>query len=158
MLHENGTSFQCDFVGEWHTIDRESFNSMVSDYGLEGRVTAHGGIYSTEKNSFYARADIFVFPSHNEAFPLVLLEAMQHGLPCISTDIGGTSDMITDQVNGYLVPVQRPEMLADRIQNLISDPEKRAAFGARGREIFQDKYTVEKFESQMYKIFTELCE
>ena len=63
-----------------------------------------GKKYGEEKNEEYDNADVFVFPTYyyNECFPLVLLEAMEHAVPCISTREGGVSAIIDDGVNGFI--------------------------------------------------------
>ena len=58
---------------------------------------------------------------HNECFPLVLLEAMEHGLPCISTTEGGIPGIVDDGKTGFLVPKHDVAVLADKILLLLND-------------------------------------
>lgn len=111
ILKERGYSFICDFVGgETTEIDIKKFSEEVEKRGLSEFAIYLGKKYGEEKNEKYAKSDIFVFPTFypNECFPLVLLEAMQQGLPCISTNEGGIASIIDDGKTGFLVEKQNP--------------------------------------------------
>lgn len=74
----------------------------------------------------YCNASIFVLASRFEAFPMVLLEAMSFGVPCISFDcLSGPSDIITNNEDGILVEKENPSKLADAIIKLIDDESLR---------------------------------
>lgn len=79
-------------------------------------------------------ADIIVLPSHQEGLPVVLMEATSVGATIVATSVGGVPQVITDGVNGLLVPPGRPEALADALERLVSDPELRAALGQRAAD------------------------
>ena len=103
ILHEKNLLVEFHFVGKWSDITEDMFDSAMKEYHLEEVCFAHGGKYGKEKDEFWAAADVFVFPTfyHNECFPLVLLEAMQHHLPCISTTEGGIPGIMDDKETGY---------------------------------------------------------
>lgn len=69
------------------------------------------------------QADVFVFPSVFEGFGLVLLEAMSQGLPCITTPNTAGPDIITEGVDGYVVPIRDVDAIVDRIERLHQDPD-----------------------------------
>ena len=97
ILKCKGCSIICDFVGgETVEMDAVMFESEVAKRGLEGMAIYHGRKYGKDKEEFFRSADMFVFPTfyHNECFPLVLLEAMEHGLPCISTTEGEYQELL----------------------------------------------------------------
>ena len=110
-----------------------------------------GRRYGSEKDVFYKDADIFVFPTyyHNECFPLVILEAMEQGLPVISTNEGGIPDIIDNGNSGYTVEKNNPMALASAIELLIKDPELCISMGKAGRKLFEEKFTEEVFEKRM---------
>lgn len=114
----------------------------------------HGKKYNGDKNVFFDNADIFVFPTYyyNECFPLVLLEAMEHAVPCISTGEGGVSAIIDDGVNGFMVERQDAGALADKIEFLLIHPEERARMGTAGHQKFKNEFTLPKFETRMKQI------
>jgi glycosyltransferase involved in cell wall biosynthesis len=82
-----------------------------------------------------ARTDIFCLPSYREGVPNALLEATACGLPIVTTDTPGCRDVVTDGVNGLLVPVKNAQAIADALELLIQDPELRHKMGSAGREI-----------------------
>lgn len=116
----------------------------------------YGKKYGVDKALFFRNADIFVFPTYypNECFPLVLLEAMEYAIPCISTNEGGISDIIEDHRSGYLVPRNDADMLAEKIAFLIDHPEERYAMGREGRRKFKNAFTLDYFECRIADILS----
>lgn len=90
---------------------------------------------------FMPALDMFVMPSLYEAFPYVLLEAANAGLPIIATPVGGTDEVLVDQVNGFIVEHNKPIALADAFEKLINNPQLRIRMGEASRSIGQ-KYSV----------------
>jgi glycosyltransferase involved in cell wall biosynthesis len=80
----------------------------------------------------YRAADVFVFPSLTEGMPLVVLEAMASGLPVIATP-NGSSDLIEDGTDGFIVPIRDPQAIAARLKILYQDPQLRATMGRKAR-------------------------
>lgn len=158
VLKEKGCRFVCDFVGgETVEMDAAMFQAEVAKRELEGMVVYHGRKYGNDKEAFLNAADMFVFPTfyHNECFPLVLLEAMQHHLPCVSTTEGGIPGIIDEDKTGFLVPKHDAENLAEKIQVLLTDAELRQRMGKAGREKFEKEFTLEVFEKRMAEILRE---
>lgn len=158
VLKEKGCRFVCDFVGgETVEMDAAMFQAEVAKRELEGMVVYHGRKYGNDKEAFLNAADMFVFPTfyHNECFPLVLLEAMQHHLPCVSTTEGGIPGIIDDGKTGFLVPKHDAETLAEKIQTLLSDADLRQRMGEAGREKFEKEFTLEVFEKRMAEILSD---
>lgn len=152
-LLEERCLFQCVFVGqESDEITEELFKSTVHNYGLDDIVFFIGPKYGYEKDLEFAQTDLYVLPSFNESFPLVLLEAMQHSLPIVATDVGGINDIVVDGVNGLIVPPRNSKALASAIRVLLADSEMRVRFGQAGFELFSNKFTQEHFEIKMCDI------
>jgi glycosyltransferase involved in cell wall biosynthesis len=82
-----------------------------------------------------AASDVFTLSSRFEGLPVALMEALALELPVVATDVGGIPELVTDGVEGLLVPPRRPDLLADALIAVIEDPVRRAAMGdaARGR-------------------------
>jgi len=77
----------------------------------------------------YAEADVFVLPSLEEGFGLVVLEAMRAGLPVIITSAVGAKDFVTDGVEGWVVPPADPQALSEKIRWMQLHPTERQALG-----------------------------
>lgn len=85
-------------------------------------MTFHGPVSRDRTDEFYSSADLFVLPTLSDGFALTQLEAMAHGLPVIVTPNCG--EVVTDQVDGLIVPASDPNALAEAFQLLIQDPKK----------------------------------
>lgn len=158
-LKEQHYSFICDFVGgETSDLNAFSFNEEVKKRGLEGMAIYHGKKYGKDKQKFYANSDIFVFPTFysNECFPLVLLEAMQQSLPCISTNEGGISDIIEDNKTGMIVNRKSPEDLANKLAWMLDHPEEREMMGKQGFERYHKYFTLDVFENRFKDILSQI--
>ena len=82
----------------------------------------HGPVPRGKAEDFYKKADVFVLPTISDGFALTQLEAMAHGLPVIATPNCG--DVVTDGLDGFLVPARDSAALARSLQTLAEDPER----------------------------------
>ena len=108
-----------------------------------------GRKYAHEKDVFWRDADIFVFPTLNEAFGLVLLEAMEYAIPCVGTNEGGINDIIDNGQTGFITQKGDVHALATAIEKLIIDSSLCETMGQAGRLKFLKKYTENTFERTM---------
>lgn len=90
---------------------------------------------------FYRSASVFCLPTRVEPFGFVFLEAFSHGLPVVATNIGAIPDFVEEGQSGYLVSSNDAAQLASRLNELLDDPARCAAFGARGQALVSDRYT-----------------
>ena len=149
LLKEKGLSFACDLMGgETPELDAARLDEAVRTRSLQDVVSYHGKRLGKEKEAIFGHANIFVFPTfyQNECFPLVLLEAMAHGLPCISTDEGAISDIISDGITGLITKKRDPADLAEKLEILLQDAALRERMGAAGRKKYEELFTLEHFE------------
>lgn len=102
-------------------IDRRGIGALVE---IVGPVTSRA-----DMPRVYRDADIFVFPSHYEGFPVALLEAIAAGLPCIATNVGGVADILDQGRAGIVIPPHSPELLSAALQSLVSEPHTRKRLG-----------------------------
>lgn len=130
----------------------ETILSFIKTNKLTSNVEFVGPAYGSQKELLFHEADLFVLPSYNEAFPLVLLEAMSFGLPVISTSVGGIPEIITDGVNGYIVPPKESEQLANRIEELATDLQLRIRFGNNARKKFTEQYSFSAYRHNVNQI------
>ena len=81
---------------------------------------------------YYAACDLFVLPSWFEGLAKVLMEAAYAQKPIVATNVSGANDIIIDNETGYIVEVDNPQQLADRIEKLLENPDKAITMGAQG--------------------------
>lgn len=84
--------------------------------------------------AFMRLADVFVLPSREEPFGVVLIEAMSQGLPIVATEVQGIPSLVQEGFNGCLVPAGNAARLAEKIEWLLENREAAAAIGRRNRE------------------------
>lgn len=156
ILKEKGYSFICKFVGgETAEINATCFKEEVKIRNLSKNVIYEGKKYEKEKQDYFEKADIFIFPTLYETFGLVLLEAMEYSLPCIGTNEGGIPAIIEDGKTGYIVEKHSPERIAEKIEYLMNHPEQCTAMGKAGKEKFLKEFTLDKFENRMKEILMD---
>jgi glycosyltransferase involved in cell wall biosynthesis len=97
--------------------------------------------WQKDMNSVYADSHIVTLPSLGEGIPTVLLEAAACARPIVTTDTPGCRDVVEDGVNGFLVPPNDPEALADALYQLIIDPDLRGRMGKASRQLVLSKFT-----------------
>lgn len=105
---------------------------------------------------FYAGADLFILPSRSEPAALVLLEAMESGMPIIGSGVGGIKDFLEDEGGGLTVPAGDSEALAETILCVLQDPSLRKELEKRAKNTAVN-HSVEKLYDQYSAIYREVC-
>ena len=140
-----GQAFDCEIAGEGD--ERAKLEGLVAQHGLGDRVRLVG--WRNDVSAFLATGDVFAFPSYQEGFPLVLLEAMAVGLPAVSSAIPGPVEMIEDGADGVLVPPGDPAALAQALAAVIATPQKALALGAAARAKVLADYGPESLQRRL---------
>jgi len=138
--------------------EKETLVNRAQELGLENRIYFLGIMGIGELPFYYHAADVFVLPSINksgktEALGVVLLEAMASGCPVIGSNVGGIPDIIVDEVNGFLVPEQDPQHLAEKIVQLLSDTDLQEKFQKNGLIRVREKFSWEKISKDFRDVF-----
>lgn len=156
ILRRKGYHFKTRFVGAPSDLTVEKLEELISDHNLTDFAEITGPLYGNDKFDEFRKADIFVFPTYNDSFPLVTLEAMQFGLPVVSTFEGSIPDIVINEETGFLVETQNAEMLALKIEVLFKDKDLRINMGRQGYERFMANYTLAHFEANIFKTFQKI--
>jgi glycosyltransferase involved in cell wall biosynthesis len=120
ILVEEGVEFHIDLIGSGP--DSGKLRSLADELLLNDHVTFHGFIPHGEHLwRFFQNAEVFVLPTHTEAYPTVVIEALSFGLPVIATNITSIPELIRNEVNGLLVPPRCPAELASAMRRLLAD-------------------------------------
>ena len=147
-LADRGIAFSCTFIGDGP--DRAALESRVAELGLADRVTFAGRSTSDGVAAALRGADVLAAPSvptrggKREGIPVVLMEAMATGLPVVASRLSGIPELVTDGVDGLLVPPGDDIALADALARLAADPALRARLGAAGRETVLRDFDVDR--------------
>jgi glycosyltransferase involved in cell wall biosynthesis len=151
-LAGRGLRFELHLVGAPESSEFERrLQDAVSTAGLGPRTRFLGTLTGGDKARAFLAATVFCYPSYfeSETFGLVLLEAMQCGVPVVATRWRGIPSTVRDGDTGLLVPVHDAGALADAVASLLDDGERACAMGERGRELFEASYTEERFRERM---------
>lgn len=121
---------------------RSTLEQAAATLGLTERVHFLG--HRADVDEVLAGSDVFVLPSHTEALPTVLIEAMAAGLPVVATDVGGIPEMVERGASALLVPAHAPWMLAEAVTRVLTSPIQAAAMGTAGRRIVRARFDLPK--------------
>jgi glycosyltransferase involved in cell wall biosynthesis len=156
ILKRKGHHFNVRLVGAPYNVSIQDLEQAILKQGLTDVTTIVGPLYGDAKYVEFQKADLFVFPTYNDAFPLVTIEAMQFGLPVVSTFEGSIPDIVVNQETGLLVEPENVEKLADSIGNLLEDKQARVSMGVKGFERYKNNFTLEHFEVNLHEIFKRI--
>lgn len=104
------------------------------------------------------RLSVFVLTSLSEGVPLALLEAGASGIPAVVTDAGGNAEVVEEGVTGFVVPVGRPGLVADRIAQLLADDGLRSSMGRRARERIVSHFSLSGMTRSYEELYRECYE
>jgi glycosyltransferase involved in cell wall biosynthesis len=104
-------------------------------------VTFHPPVSQAKLRDFYNQCSVFVLASVADGFGMVVAQAMACGLPVIVTENVGAKDLIVDGVNGFIVPIGAPEIIAERLRQLQEDPDLRVRMGLAAKMTVESGYT-----------------
>ena len=104
----------------------------------------------------YARASVFCLPSHFDPFPLVLMEAMASGLPCVASTVCGIPEIVAEGETGLLVPPGDAPRLAAALLRLLTDPVEARALGNAGRARIEQQLSWDRVVERMAPVLDRL--
>ena len=133
--------------------DRSSLEQYCERNGLTDHVIFTG--YQEEIAPYYRALDLLVLPSLSEGLPNTVLEAMTFGVPVLASRVGGVPEII-DTGNGVLVPPGDPDVLAERMTELLGDDRRRTAIGARGRSALYPRFSPDDRARRIVALYEEL--
>lgn len=136
--------------------DAPELTRHFEELGLGAAVSFEGRLASEELPPFYRAAGVLVVPSIYEGLPMVVLEAMACGLPCVATRVSGHPEAIEEDVSGLLVAPDDPPALAAACLRLLGDPELRARFAAAARARVSARFGLERQRDAYLALYQEL--
>lgn len=137
----NPTSVTEDELNKWKSENIVEFCGFRSDIAQQ-----------------YAKANIVCLPSYREGLPKCLVEAAACGRAVVTTDVPGCRDAIEANVTGMLVDVRDAKSLANSIEYLLNNPEKRINMGKAGRLLAENEFSIQHIVDQHLSIYKELMQ
>ncbi|MGN6743029.1 MAG: glycosyltransferase [Amnibacterium sp.] len=131
---------------------------IVDATGMRDRVTLAGRIEHDDLPEQYRSADVIVCAPWYEPFGIVPLEAMACGRPVVATRVGGLIDTVVEDATGVHVPPRDPDALADALESLLTDPERRERYGVAGRRRAATRYTWRRVAQDTARVYAALTD
>lgn len=131
-------------VGEVREGEDKKFFEEFQNADPQLPIIVTGQVPHNDLPAYYSLMDVFVHPSLRDGMPNALLEAMACEKPVVATPVGGALDVIEDGKNGMLANVNDASDLAEKVRELLDNPEKRSALGKNARETVLNGFTPEK--------------
>lgn len=132
----------------------KQFRQQVADLGIEDVVKFLG--FRKDMPDLMAAADLFVLPSVAEAFGVVFAEAIYLGTPIVATNIGGIPEIVTDGVDGKLVPPADSTAIAEKVADLLNNPSKLKSLSGSGREKVIGRFEFEEMTRKYEAVYESL--
>ncbi len=147
--------FELQLVGDGER--RSTVERLVVEKGLTKQVHFLGWIDRDSIVERYRQADLFVTATTWEGMPNTVLEGMACGLPVVATRASGLEELVREGSNGYLVNINDPAALADRIAALINNPYERQRMGKESRKIAEQEFAWDYIAERYVKIYERIA-
>jgi colanic acid/amylovoran biosynthesis glycosyltransferase len=151
ILRSAGRQVEVTIVGDGPI--RTTLEAFVRDRGLDASVHMVGACNHDRVIRYYEQSDAFVLTSFAEGVPVVLMEAMATGLPCVSTWITGVPELIENGVEGLLVPPASPHAVAAAVVRLMDEPQLAERIAAQGRRKVTGAYDLARNTQRLAEVF-----
>lgn len=133
------------WIGNQHEVTE--FGELPANCHFLGNILNAG--------AYCSKADLFMLPSNYEGLPMVIIEAMSFGKPVVASDVGGISEIVRNDTNGYVVE-NSAEAFATRIREILQNKEKYEAFSRASLDIYNAELTVDKMVAGYLNIYQSL--
>jgi glycosyltransferase involved in cell wall biosynthesis len=153
IINNKQKDWKLDIYGDGDSDYVHKLQNKIDKYGLQDSITLKGATSIIQKEML--NASIFVMTSHNECFPLVLLEAQACGLPIVSFDCPFGPRNIINVENGILIPHYNKKVFADQLLKLMNNKEQLKLKGENARKN-SSKYKLETVMNLWEKMFNDL--
>jgi glycosyltransferase involved in cell wall biosynthesis len=130
----------------------KEIKTLAEDYRLNNIIFAG---FRTDMPEVLSAMDIFIFPSHAEAFGVALVEAMAMAKPSVSTSSDGILDITVDNETGYLFKKDDPADLKNKLELLINSPEKRKTLGKVARQRVLEHFDSQKLMDGLVELYKQ---
>jgi glycosyltransferase involved in cell wall biosynthesis len=132
----------------------ERMRAYAQERDLEAKFTCF--VPYEDLKALYAACDVFVLPSLEEGFGVVLTEALAAGKPVVGTKVGGIPVQIRDGWNGFLVEPANEKQLAEKIRFLIDQPEERKSMGRNSRNLAEKEFDWLEIAARYLAVYEEV--
>lgn len=151
QLKERGLRFRIEIAGEGP--ERSSLELKIDELGLSSHVNLKG--FVNDMPSFFEACDVFVLPSRYEGFGYVMVEAMLAQKPVIAFKTSSATDIVSDNVTGFLVDAFDLSQFADKIETLITKGDLAISMGQKGYQRALERFPLKKATEELIACLSE---
>ncbi len=155
ILKKYFSNFIAYFIGEGS--DKQLIHS-IKNLDLEDNIIFTGALNRTEIVYYLSIADISVLTSLKEGMPRSLMESMFFGIPCIGTNVIGTTEVIVDNETGFLVGLNDNSAFSGKIYELLTDEEKRKAMGKKAEIFCKENFDENRVTEKIIDVYKKIME
>ena len=161
ILAAHGIDFNCHLIGDGPL--RTDIEQQIACTNLADKFHVHGSLPRPEVIDLLQKADVFALPSiptkqgKREGIPVVLMEAMACGLPVVSSDLSGIPELVINDTCGLLVAPGDNASLADALETLYKEPERRNRLGISGRKQVEEKFNLHTNTMKLMGLIADSC-
>ena len=128
--------------------------SELEALGLQGKAILAG--WRDDMLDILASCDLYVLASHYEGLGIATMEAMALERPVVCTGVGGVIDVVADGTTGHLAPPHNPQAFAEKMLDLLQNPEKASSFARAGYRRVQEQFHDETANKAMLALYREI--
>jgi glycosyltransferase involved in cell wall biosynthesis len=151
-LAREGLTFPSKLIFVGSGPEELTLPNAIMQLGLQDDVMLVGELVGLQAMAAF---DIFVLPSLSEAFPYVILEALSLGLPVVSTDVGGVSELVIEGYNGFIAEKATPVEVAKALRKLLVDADLRIRLG-NGSKRIGSQFSIDRMTQTVIRHYQEL--
>jgi D-inositol-3-phosphate glycosyltransferase len=140
-----------------YTGERARLEALSQALGVADQVTFLGAIDHAELPLYYSLAEVCAVPSYSESFGLVALEAQACGTPVVASRVGGLAHVVSDGATGFTIPEHDPEIYAQRLAAVLTDPELRERMGLAGVAL-ASRYSWDATATRLHEVYASTVE
>ncbi|ASO04885.1 N-acetyl-alpha-D-glucosaminyl L-malate synthase [Arenibacter algicola] len=159
VCRTNIGEFKIDLIGsEDKTNDLRKISSLIQENKLESKINLiiSEKLSLIDKVRFFTENRVFLFPSHNENFPLVIIEAACAGIPIITTPVGAVPEFFTHLKNIYFIEPGNIEEIIGAIRFMQTNEVERDRLGKAARHTYETKLSDKIVMSQLKNVYNTL--
>ena len=135
---------------------RNKLEKLMKQNNLQENITFKGHVSNNEKNKLISSSQALVFPSLFEGFGLVILEAFMQKKPVLVSNVRPLSDIVEHEKTGLVIPAHDEKEWAKAIERILDEQENASKMGITGRIVLEEKYTLEKMNDSILKMYAEI--
>jgi glycosyltransferase involved in cell wall biosynthesis len=155
LIYEKHPDIQVHIMGDGP--QRSELETLVQELGITKQVHFCGGVPHDEVLRRLSSSYLFVHPVRMDNCPLAVIEALSVGAPVIACNAGGLPELIEDGIQGYLVPPDSPQELANALDKLLSSTDLRKQFSINAREKYMKEFNTSTRIKLIADWVVEIC-